>query len=120
MKMHEIDDLNLSNLSQENIEIDPTRLVVEDEFNKKTSGSYRDRAIQKLIDLKIPFASEDNIIFELVDKVLSVDCPYCECSMRRFQGSGNSSSFTLEYLCHECKAKLCLTLPCNGIGISPK
>lgn len=80
-------------------EVDFTRAIVKDEFNRKESAfnklpSYAERAIDRLVKLAKPFYSEGNISWEITKRYIHVKCPYCENMMEWHGFSGSTFKCT--------------------------
>ncbi len=126
--MFKIDELGLLGLlpkTLKDIELDPVRLVVDDEFNRPDRTGlrkdYRLRAIDRLIADRLPLRSEHNIEHNVVRKFVRLICPYCDDSgsrpalpidieMRVTGGTGNGSGNTTQFKCPACGSTASLTL----------
>lgn len=123
MKISDLESLNLNPNTIDEIEVDIGDVITSDEFNRKESSSkssvsYRERAIEKLVELKKPFRSNCNIIYEMVKKFIRVTCPYCNSEMK-LPGDGSGDVTTMVYTCHKCSCWVDIALGENGISISP-
>lgn len=63
-------------------EVDFTRAIVKDEFNRKEDmfnklPPYAERAIDRLVKLGKSFWSEGNISWEITKRYVKITCPYC-------------------------------------------
>lgn len=115
-----IDHLGISPKTVEETDFDVTRLVVHDSFrvtNKLTN--YRELAIQRLIDARIRWASECNIVFEMFKRFVSIRCPYCGCKMKVSNGTGSGLLNTTNYRCGRCKSEAYITIGEGCLGFSP-
>jgi len=123
MNLSDIDALGISEGTKQELEIDATRAIVDDEFYKKYSTTpkkgYRERAIDRLIDLKIPFHSEANIVNDLIDRSIIMVCPYCQSNMSQFNSSGTANNITVNFQCHSCHSIGSITLQTDGITFEP-
>jgi len=124
MKRKDLEKLGIMNktLHEYDEEVDHVRLIVSDEFNSKTGpGDYRDSAIQRFVENKLPFYNEQNITFNVMHRYIHVECPYCGKMMKNSGcGGGNGHHSSMEYKC-KCgaKASLCLDHG-NGVVFTPK
>jgi hypothetical protein len=116
------DDLIKAGISEKAIDgtdIDPTPIVVHEEFHKP-NGDYRKNAVNRLIRMQIPFRGECNIISDLVDAVLQVNCPYCHNKMFNHGSSTGGGGATVTFNCHHCSSNLYLSLDTQtGIRLVP-
>lgn len=78
--------------------------IIHDEFNRKDPRfgeklpPYRERAIDRIVEMRINWNSNGNISHEVARRYLIIKCPYCEENME-FNGSTSRM-----YLCKKCKA----------------
>jgi len=120
MNLKELDSLDLHPKTLDDIEIDLTRLIVRDEFNKPTirSRDYRLAAIERLVKIKRAFSSEHNILVEMANLFIAITCPYCAKRMEYKNAGGSSSLMCIHYAC-ECGAESSLTLDNYALGFTP-
>ena len=123
MKRPQLLDLGIRPAALEDADLDVARLVVEEEFNRKTSvlrpsADYRSRAIDRLIKLRCPWSTERNITTFVMGRLLRVKCPYCDGTMAPREHSGCGDSATLEYACG-CGASAGVTVPHDGVAFMP-
>jgi len=124
MKLSKIDTLGISHATKENLEIDATLAIIDDEFNKrdvpaKDKKNYRERAIDRMIDLRIPFHSEQNIVNDLIKKSIIMVCPYCSAHMEQCNSSGAAIYSTVYFNCPSCRSIGTLTVQNDGITFAP-
>jgi uncharacterized protein YbaR (Trm112 family) len=123
MKLSDIDKLGISSKTKKELEIDATRVIVDDEFNKNGSKcdsdkGYRERAIDRLIDLEIPFHSEFNMAYDMICKFVILVCPYCKTNMK--QGNGGGCNYqSVNFQCPVCHSTGSLTFLTDGISFEP-
>ena len=101
------------------MEVDISRLVVDDEFNKvarDVKDDYRVRAIKRLVASGIPFHSEYNIIHDMARMFVKVSCPYCNSNMSTHNSSMIGKKFTAHYVCPSCSSEAHISMPINGIS----
>ncbi len=123
MKRPQLLELGIRPATLEDADLDVARLVVDEEFNRKTSAlrpsaDYRSRAIDRLIGMRRPWSTERNITTFVMSRLLQIKCPYCEGTMAPRQHSGCSVSATLEYACG-CGAFARVTVPHDGLAFTP-
>jgi hypothetical protein len=123
MKRYEALALGISNNTFDKLveqEIDVTRLVVAEEFDKKyrRGDDYRKRAYRRLIEMRLPFGNEPNILGTMMTNLVTVACPYCGALMDPAGGGGNCETMTYRYTCPACKAKVGIRVA--EIEVSPK
>ncbi len=125
MKFKDIKTLGLYPKTLENLEFDVTGAVLSDCFNlprafRKENEDYRDLAIKRFIDQKLPFDSNCNISFEMAKRFVTIICPYCGKNMKYNNGGGNSCVNHISFKC-ECGAESTLELNHKtGLSFSPK
>ena len=126
MKLSKLQKLKLQPGTLGEIDIDITDVIVADEFGRKVRWTpddprdYRQRAVDRLIEIRVPFATESNIASTMATRVLKVVCPYCFKEMILQGSTGDSSTASMHYMCN-CRAKISITLPNgSGIVIAPK
>jgi DNA-directed RNA polymerase subunit RPC12/RpoP len=119
MKLCDIDQLRLADLTRAQLEIDPVRAIVSDEFNRKVERpeiGYRIRAIKRLATCKLPIRTEANIAWDVMKNYVSLSCPYCWSSlgvrqeMEAKDGGGSGSITTQNYRCPACNAHASLSV----------
>jgi hypothetical protein len=131
MNLSEIDTLGISQWTKQNLDIDVTKAIIDDEFYKqvdnelafdddtKLKKSYRERAIDRLINLKLPFHSECNIARDLISRSIIMVCPYCKSHMKQGSDSGTMEQTTACFQCPSCNSTGSLTFPSDGIKFHP-
>lgn len=127
MKLCDIDQLGLADLTRDEFYIDPVRAVVSDEFNRKVpfdGMGYRSRAIDRLAQGKLPIRTENNIAWDVMKRYVVLICPYCasqtnvRMEMLPENGSGSGSVTTQCYQCPACKAKAALSVGERNLAFS--
>jgi len=112
----------------EEMEVNITDLVVSDEFNRRRAFdernglSFREHAVARLLEIREPFSTDQNIGWELRKQLITVTCPYCGAIMERRQGGASGGHESDEYGCpkKECKAKVSITYPTPGaVSVMP-
>lgn len=98
--------------------VDPMRLAINRTFGK-IGGDYRNDSIDLCLKWRVPFSSETNTAFDVMERVLRVKCPYCHKIMKTNTGGGCSHTETVNYVC-KCGAEVSVTIPKDGINIRPK
>lgn len=96
--------------------VDWTTAIVHDEFNRKekkfgTLAPYRERAIDKLVSMRVEWHSNENIAHEIAKRYIIIKCPYCLNNMD-FNGVTGRM-----YVCDICKA---VANPQINVYFSPK
>ena len=123
MKLSEINNLGVSKKTLDESHINVSSIITSDEFNKpiKDEGkrTYRDRALERLLSLKIPFNSNMNIFWEMFEKLVLVYCPQCKDRCRYTYGGGGDNC-TIQYQCINCNFICSFTLPADGISVRYK
>lgn len=114
-----INKLGISQKTIDKTELDPTRLVIEEEFGKP--GDYRPRVIKRLTKARVDFSSDTNIIYEMACKLISIQCPHCHGATEAKGGGGNGENSSVHYRCinPHCLTTVYLTMPNDGIGVRP-
>jgi len=116
-------DLGVSSKTIDELDeqIDYTRLIVHDEFNRRgVKGDYRNRAIKKMINLNLNFSSEQNIIYNMTVDYIKVICPKCNAVLNGSTGGGTYNSNSTHYKCEKCGTRVILTFPNDGISVQFK
>jgi hypothetical protein len=102
------------------IEVDPTRVASNYEFGRSEIVDYRERVINRLLECKVDFATDANILYNFCKRYLHFTCPYCGTQMKMTTGWGCGHALTTEFVC-ECGSKSYITIPTEyGIRIEPK
>lgn len=95
-------------------DVDISRLVVAEEFKRKHRGDgYRERAIDRLVSMRVDWHTEWNITHDAVKRFMAIRCPYCGAEMTARGGGGNSAEQNVTFRC-ECGASVGVTLPSVG------
>lgn len=106
------------------LEVNTTRAIVSDEFNRKelpdTKKDYRERAVDRLVKENKSFYNEDNITWEIIKRYISLKCPYCGNKMIENGGSGNGDRTSQNYHCPACDSEASLSFGPNSIWFEPK
>lgn len=124
MKIGELQSaLTLSDDQVAHINVDPLGVVSTIEFARKDPrfgpplADYRIRALKRLIDNRLTFASDINVIYDMASQWVHIHCPKCQTDMKNWGGGGNSSAYNVNYECTGCKIKIVLTMPLNGLAV---
>jgi len=122
MKLKELRKLKLQQKTlDEDIYVNPLQVIASDEFNKRDvpgdKRDYRDRAIDRVLALKLDFCNEFNTTHELVMRFITVTCPHCHKPMECKGGGGCGHTTSCEFRCEKCKTIISLSLS-NDDGIS--
>mgnify|MGYP001580031976 CR=1 FL=1 len=125
MKIGDDEFLSLNKRTRDELlEVNTTRAIVSDEFNRRelpgTKNDYRERAIDRLIKNNKSFYNEDNITWEIIKRYISVTCPYCKGKMNGTTGSGNGSHTSQHYHCAGCGSEASLSFGSHSIRFEPK
>ena len=101
--------------------INPLNIILDVEFDKPDNKNmdYRNRAIDKVIDLGLPFSSECNSHHEITKRFVKIVCPYCGKEMELVSGSGDSHGCSEGFRCPGCKASIMLNLPYDFFSVQP-
>ena len=96
--------------------VDWTTAIVHDEFNRKekkfgTLAPYRERAIDKLVNMRVEWHSTGNIEYEVAKRYIAIKCPYC-LSLMDYNGVTGRM-----YVCDRCKSVANITV---DISFKPK
>lgn len=124
MKLEEVKQ-HISPKAFADLNVDLSRAITSDEFNKHyLKTDYRGRAVNRLVEIALPFYSETNILGEIGKRFLQMVCPYCAtlmpCSYGGGASSGGHSWNTLDFRCPACGANADIALPPDGIHFVPK
>ena len=109
----------------EEIDIPIEYAVVREEFNRRgidaERSDSRERAVNRLIDMKVPFNSEWNTTFHLADTVLKAECPYCHGPMDAHHGGGSNADTNVEFRCtnNQCYARISVRIHYDAISVFP-
>ena len=98
----------LHNTKESDIEIDFSVAIVQDEFNNRTKGDYREESIDRLIKSGKDWHTEGNIDHNVKKRFIKVLCPYCNEEMELFN----------TYHCKKCGAEVILSI--SEITVLPK
>lgn len=106
------------------IEMDPEQFVREQEWNKKDKSDYRHRTVNRLLNAKQDFSSEANIFRDVAVRIITLKCPQCG---REVKGDYSGGTFCGKFSmcvfggsCDNCKIKISLDMPSEGISIKFK
>ncbi|MFA5311732.1 MAG: hypothetical protein WC375_00270 [Methanomassiliicoccales archaeon] len=122
MKRHELINAGINEKAIDEADISVSVIVVNEQFNRRhTNGkSYRSEAVERLIDLSLPFDIESNIVSELTKKLITVTCPYCQKEMVYAGGGGNGEVMGCNFKCPKCQSIVSLRFDCkSGISVCP-
>ena len=130
MKVSDVQKLGLRKRTLDDLDVDIGAVITEDEFNKpspisdRSSGhsiTYRELAIDRLVEMKVPFNSNTNIVAEMFKKYVSVTCPHCGGKMVSSGGGGNGRVMHIDYRCEDKKCNTTVTLSSdhNGFYVNP-
>jgi len=122
MKLKDLRKLNLEKRTlDEDIYVNPLQVLASDEFNKKQTiidgKDYRERAIDRVLNLKLAFHNEGNTTHELVKRLIKVTCPHCHRLMECKGGGGCGHTTSFEFRCKDCNTIISLSLS-NDDGIA--
>lgn len=125
MKIGDKEFLSLNEKTRDELlEVNTTRAIVSDEFNRKelpgTKKDYRERAVDRLVKDNKSFYNEDNIAWEIIKRYISVTCPYCKNKMNETGGSGSGYSTSQNYHCPGCDSEASLSFGSHSIWFEPK
>ena len=121
MKVH-INADNDIGAAANDFDINPLDLAEHVMFKKRRAGpsdNYRKHALKMCFDSKVQFNSTCNSFWELAKPLLTATCPYCEKQMEAPVSQGGSSSTATLSLDCACGAKIKLTIPWDGINVTP-
>lgn len=123
MKRQQLLALGIQPKTLDEVEIDVTKAVLDEEFRKRSAGpgpghDYRSRTVARLVEMGCSWHSEQNTLSTVFTGFLKVQCPYCSDSMKVSGCSGNSSDMTFSYMCH-CGATSQISIPVEGISFTP-
>ena len=120
MKVSKLKGLGLRQKTLDEMEIPIADVISTDEFNTpRNSKDYRESAIDRLVDLKVGFTSNCNIVYNLMKRFVGVECPYCGGKMKSSTGSGNGMSSSMHYVCEKCESEVNLTTFNDGFHAGP-
>ena len=130
MKMLEVQKIGLRPKTIAEMEVNIGDIITSDEFNNRLHGAflggekvkdYRQAAIERLVDMKIPFESNQNIVVEMFRKYVSVTCPHCGSKMDVSCCGGNGDCYHVNYHCtnDKCNTVVNLKTDHNGFGVTP-
>jgi len=100
------------------------RIALDEEWNRsevaKEEPDYRDRAINRCLEAKVPFTSETNTLTSIASRVLTVTNPLNGNVMEFTSGGGSMSSYTLTFKDSQTGDLVQISLPYDAIRVSPK
>ena len=94
----------------------PLRLAISEEFNKRGSTNYRDRAIDRVMKARINFTSEPNSMYNLVEKLVKIVSPETSETLTPKSGGGNNDSLTFTFK-DSIGNEYHLTIPNDGLSV---
>lgn len=121
IKLKQLEELGIvSEKTIDEMYVDIGQIVTSDEFDKHhrrdDKKDYREHAIDKLMQQKLDFQSNGNLIYELTKRTIKMDCPVCFKGMTAHGYGGNGQISTVSYDCPEHHVKITLSLPLDGIS----
>jgi DNA-directed RNA polymerase subunit RPC12/RpoP len=119
MKVSKLNELGLRAKTLDNIEVSVADVITDDEFNRPGGTDYRNEAISRLVDLKVSFSSNCNIVWEMMKRFVRVECPYCGGKTKASGGGGNGHASSMEYVCEKCDSKVILSVFNDGVSLIP-
>ena len=91
-------------------------------FSRSRRDDYREMAIDRVVQLKLPFEATDNSVINLFKRFVSVTCPYCGKPTECKGGGGvcglGGGSYTSTFSC-ECGASVSITIGTSGFHADP-
>jgi len=118
MKRDELLKRGIRQKTLDAMDIDVTRAVIDEEFGKRVEGCYRERSVDRLVGMGVPFSADCNLIYEMAERYMRMVCPYCGRSMTARGGGGTTGHYHVEFTC-PCKAKMSISLHDDGISADP-
>jgi hypothetical protein len=101
------------------IELDPSRLIITQEFERKDlncPSDYRERSLDALLKAGIRWHTDGNILVNATRRFVVVHCPYCHREMDGDTASGNMDTMNVHFKCL-CGAEAPLEMA--SISVSP-
>ena len=120
MKISKLNELGLRAKTLDNLEVRVEDVITDDEFNRPGGTDYRNEAISRLVDLRVNFSSNCNIVWEMLKRFVKVECPYCGGKTKASGGGGNGSVSSMEYVCEKCDSKVILCVSNDGVSLIPE
>jgi hypothetical protein len=97
------------------MDIPLTKAIKTEAFRGLKTGDYKERTIQRLVAGKEIIESDCDLIHLLVERLISVTCPYCKGKMKLEKGNGDLHFETITWSCEKCKAEVDISFPTDGI-----
>ena len=97
-------------------DVNPLRVAINYEFARNAHGDkrdYRERAIDRCVEHKVDFHSEQNTVYESATRFVAVKCPACGSMLNGTGGVGNFSFHSIDYRC-DCGVTVTLSVPSDG------
>jgi len=102
--------------------INPLQVAERQEFARfarNEEKDYRQRAIDFVVGEKLPFSSTWNSLYEICKKFIKVSCPYCQGETECNGGGGSGDSYTVNFSCCKCTARVSLDLNYKSFYAKP-
>jgi hypothetical protein len=117
----------LFDLVDEEADVNPLRAAEHQYFKEPyvppqlqtDKRTFRDKALDRVLELKLPFASTMNGYCEIFNRFVKVTCPYCGEPMEQKDGGANCAIAYVKYHCTKCKASVGITMPIDGFWAEP-
>lgn len=122
MNQKEALENGISPKTLEDFDLPISHLVVREEFSRRGQRiDFHARAVDRLIEMKVPFGTEWNtgsiLAKRLFDKVA---CLYCGAVMKYQTSGGGGNITTIKLICPGCSSSIKLTMPaCDGLEVEP-
>ena len=118
----QIKDLNkfVSKKTIDEYYVDFGQAISMDEFNKhirEPEYDHREATIDRLVESKVSFVSNANILYNLMKRYVKVECPICHAPMVGSGGGGSGDSFSTNYRCEKCYITISLSLCHDGFEL---
>jgi hypothetical protein len=117
MTIKELRALDIPERAIEEISVNALDVIRNQEWDKKHPKCYRERSIDRVLSLKIPFTSEYNTLRELLRRVIHITCPICNKKIEVDSSGGSLGHQTFMFSCDKCNLEINLTLPVDCLRL---
>lgn len=103
------------------VDLNPLQVAEHTLFDDKECDDYRNEAIDKVLELNVPFTTTQNTIWTFVDRYVIAICPKCGAAMRSTTGSGSGGHYSANFFCpgDHCESVVVLTFESEAIEYRP-
>jgi hypothetical protein len=116
MKLSTAQTLGIVPMSTRDVEVNPVTLITDRHFSKQGGRNYRKDTVDELVQRRISFSSDFNIVEATIIPIITVNCPVCKKKLKYDGGSGSGDSFGYRFKCNaKCGTAVTLTIPSEGV-----